>query len=281
MTGGTLHHRLVRSERQAPDRWLFFLHGFLGAGRNWASVARGLVRARPDWGGVLVDLRLHGRSTELPPPHTIRACAQDVRDLVARLAPPEHAVLGHSFGGKVALAAGAAGSGGLRQIWMIDSTPDPGRTSAGATELLELLGRLPASFRSRREAADRIEEAGYDRVVAEWLATNLELCPGGYVWRFKLADLEMLLADFFRADLWPVVTRPPPGVEIVAVRATRDTILSDAATRRIEGLHAAGRPVQLVTLDGGHWLNMENPTGLLRLLRQSLPGGAAGREPGS
>lgn len=280
MSRGSLHHRLVRPGRTTPERWVFFLHGFLGAGRNWASIARGMTRARPDWGGVLVDLRLHGHSSDFPAPHTIRACAADVRDLIARIAPVEHVVLGHSFGGKVALCAGADGGRGLRQVWMIDSTPEPGQTSAGASDLLQSLRRLPGPFRDRQEAADRIQAEGFDRVVAEWVATNLEPRREGYCWRFSLADMESLLADFFRADLWSVLAQPPPQVEIVVVRSARETILSDAAYHRIRDLESTGRPVRLVTLEGGHWLNMENPSGLLRLLRLTLPAPARTGSPG-
>ncbi len=45
-----------------PDRWLGFLHGILGSGANWRTFAKQIVTAKPEWGALLVDLRLHGES---------------------------------------------------------------------------------------------------------------------------------------------------------------------------------------------------------------------------
>lgn len=273
-TGGParlLAHRKIRAPETTPRRWALFLHGFLGAGRNWASIARGLVDARPDWGAVLVDLRLHGDSQGFEPPHTVGTSAADVTSLLLHLGIRESALLGHSFGGKVALASARARPTGLRQVWVIDSTPSPARTRAGADRLLGVLAGLEAPFDDRREVVDAVESAGFHRMIAEWAATNLVRDGGRYRWRIDLGSLELLLEDFYREDLWPVVESPAPGVELVFVRATEGSLLEDAAAERLERLEADGECVRLTDLEGGHWLNMANPEGLIALLARHLP----------
>ncbi|KAG2438466.1 hypothetical protein HXX76_005019 [Chlamydomonas incerta] len=158
----------------SPDRTLFVLHGLLGCGRNWRSWAKRLVEgaaaAAPEAGGpwraLLVDLRCHGASARRPginPPHNMATAAEDVARLVYEQCghQPPAAILGHSMGGKVALAllehtrsrarqaaggqaAGGAGAGsaggrvaGLSSGGPRDSTPRssafaPFTTSAGA-----------------------------------------------------------------------------------------------------------------------------------------------------
>src|SRR5512140_1638579 len=106
MNDPVLHHQVLTAAEAAPGRWLYVLHGIFGAGRNWASIARRLVRERPDWGAVLVDLREHGRSTGFGGPHTVAAAAGDLRRLVETTGLAATGVLGHSFGGKVALRFG-------------------------------------------------------------------------------------------------------------------------------------------------------------------------------
>src|SRR5438876_3303415 len=77
-----LSHSLVASNGRAPEKHLVTLHGAFGAGRNWGAIARRLVEARPEWGVVLTDLRLHGDSQGFSPPHTLDAAAADVDDRV-------------------------------------------------------------------------------------------------------------------------------------------------------------------------------------------------------
>ena len=268
-------YRVVRSEdRGAPPAGrLYLLHGFFGSGRNWSAIARGIVRARPDWEAVLVDLRLHGDSEGAQPPHTVRACGSDVERLAAFLPPSggPSALLGHSFGGKVVLTALEGMRPPCVQGWVVDSTPSAGTTAAGAQSMMRLLARIPGPFESRRDGADAVEQGGFPRFVAEWMATNLIRTGDGFTWRFSMVEMHSLLTDFFRTDLWQPVENPPEGCEIRFVRATRDSILSDSDASRIERLHSEGHAVQLDSLEGGHWLNMDNPDGLIALIRAGLP----------
>jgi pimeloyl-ACP methyl ester carboxylesterase len=252
---------------------LFVLHGFFGSGRNWAGVARGIVRSRPDWEAVLVDLRLHGDSLDAPPPHDLTACALDVARLSASLGPTggPTALLGHSFGGKVALVAADRCDPAPAQAWIVDSTPAPGRTGAGALKMMDLLTRLPARYAERRAGADAIEAAGFPRFVAEWMATNLVRQGDTYAWRFDRPALGRLLEDFFRADLWPIVEEPPDGAELRFLRATRSSILREGDAARIARLESEGASVRLHELEGGHWLNVDNPDGVVELVRKGLP----------
>src|SRR5690349_9404578 len=97
-----LHRELIAQTGAPPARTLLITHGVLGAGGNWRSVARKVTERSPEWGVLLVDLRQHGRSDRGDPPHTIAACAEDLRALFDEY--PIEAIAGHSFGGKVVLA---------------------------------------------------------------------------------------------------------------------------------------------------------------------------------
>ena len=88
----TLHHEIVEARGAGASRRMFLLHGIYGAGRNWGSVARRLVRARPGWAVSLVDLRSQGRSPRLSP-HTMHACASDLLRLEDHLDRPVDAAL--------------------------------------------------------------------------------------------------------------------------------------------------------------------------------------------
>ena len=268
-----LHRELVTAPDGNPGSHLVFLHGIFGSGRNWTTVARRLVRERPEWGALLVDLRQHGSSQGFPPPHTLASAASDVGRLILASERPVRAVLGHSFGGKVALefARGGGAAGVLETLWVVDSTPDSRAPGGSAWEVLEALRGAPGPFESRSDGVATLQAQGVPESVARWLVTNLEERKGGWSWRIDPADMEAMLRDFFRADLWSVVEEPPEELEIRLIKAEESSVLSSAACRRVEEAERSTGRVHLHRVAGGHWVNADNPDALLSLLREKLP----------
>ena len=248
---------------------MLLLHGIYGAGRNWGSVARRLVRARPEWRIVLVDLRSHGRSPRLDP-HTVEACADDLGRLEEHLGRAADAVLGHSFGGKVALLHARRRAVGPGQLWIIDSAPGAGRPGGGAWRMLGVLRRHPGPFGSRAEAVAAVEGEGYSPLVANWMAINAVRSDAGWEWRLDPDEMEAYLRDYFRTGAWDVVESPPSGTTIHFVKALGSSVLAEEDVARIR---EAGRRTGRVVLHeaaGGHWLNTENPEAIHELLAAAL-----------
>lgn len=263
-----LHHETLTSGGPTPAAWLWALHGLFGAGRNWATIVRRVIEHRRDWGGVLIDLREHGRSTGMQEPHTLEATAGDLR----AVEPPATAVLGHSFGGKVALryAATFASSAPLRQVWVIDSTPSPRPAAGEAVRMIQLLRSLPDAFATREAAMAAMTSHGVAEPVAAWMATNLRREGDAWRWRFDLDVIERLLGEFLAADLWPIVENPPGGVELHFVKGTRSPLLDAEACERIEAAGAVTGRVYLHPIDAGHWVHVGNPDALVNLLASRL-----------
>ncbi|MGE5185556.1 MAG: alpha/beta fold hydrolase [Acidobacteriota bacterium] len=256
----------MRSDR-APAHWLVLTHGIYGAGSNWRAIARKLTDRRPEWGVVLADLRQHGRSEMGQPPHTVAACAEDVRALIAELALPVDALAGHSFGGKVMMAARAVVD--VQQTWVLDASPsahpgalaDPGNSVVGVLELME---RLPRSWPRRDDFVAAVVAAGQTLALAQWLAMNVVPdASGAYVLRLDLAALRELLADYYARDLWSSLVDPSRG-DVEIVLATRG-----AAARDYE------RPlpphVHVHRIEAGHWLHIDAPAAVVELLATILP----------
>lgn len=271
-----LHHDVVTGDA-APDGGDTFLvlHGIFGSGRNWASVARRIVTERAAWRGALVDLREHGRSQSFEPPHTVEAAARDLLGLARETELNVRAVVGHSFGGKVALEfvriAWEEGEALPAQIWVVDSTPEASDPGGSAWEMLRHLRQNPGPFPSRQIAVSALEQEGVEPSVAAWMATNLdEGLDGAWRWRIDVDAMEELLRDFFRRDLWDVVEEPPDGIELHLIRATGSTVFDDAALRRVQSAAEAQSRLRLHEIEGGHWLNADNPDAIVDLLVEHL-----------
>jgi esterase len=270
-----LNYQKVTAGEAEPAHWLYVLHGIYGAGRNWASVVRRVVQARPEWGAVLIDLRQHGGSQGFPPPHTVQAAAQDLVELADGIGTPPAAVLGHSFGGKVALLFAALdepAAQSLRQVWVVDSTPAAREPDGSAWSMLNLVRSMPDHFASRDQLIDALVNHGMQRPVAQWMATNLEAADDGtWHWRFDLDALEALLHSFFETDAWDIVESPREGLEVHLLKAVESSVLEGPALEWADAATARGRTF-LHRVAGGHWVNAENPDAVQELLVQKLPG---------
>ena len=265
-----LHVQRIVAEGADPDRWLYLLHGIYGAGRNWNAVSRRIVDARPDWGVLAVDLRGHGRSESGAPPHTLDACVTDLLHLSASGDHPAAAVLGHSFGGKVATLFAAAAE--LGALWIVDSTPSARAPGGSAWDMLQVLEAHPGPFLDREAGIAAVESAGYARPVAMWMGTNLERGgDGAWRWRLDAGQMRELLMDFFETDAWPALeSAASAGTRVHLIRATESSVVTDGDRAALGELAEAGLPVERIDVEGGHWLNADAPDRVAELVAEAL-----------
>jgi esterase len=261
------HSRLADSDD--ASRQLLLLHGIYGRGRNWQAIARAVTRERPEYACWLIDLPHHGDSAAGRHGDTVEGLAADLDDWAAAEGLTPDAILGHSFGGKVALAFAGRRREHPLQLWAIDSTPDTGEPSGSAWDMLRAVRSLPDRFASREDAIDGLVDSGYAAPVAQWMATNLVREDDGFAWRLDFDVMEALLRDFYRADLWPVVEDPAPRHDLHFLKASESSVMSPAAVSRI--LAAPGGRVHLHERPGSHWIHAETPDVVTRLLADHLP----------
>jgi pimeloyl-ACP methyl ester carboxylesterase len=257
------------------------LHGALGAAHNFRSFARRLAAEKPDYRFVLVDLRNHGASQGASPPHTIEACVHDLFELAAELGVTPRAVIGHSFGGKVALTYSRSVARGsaptelaqsLSQVWALDSDPGTQRPDP-SHEVLRVLRALRTEsgpFESRGAAIAGLARHGLSSGLSNWLATNLDRRDEGYVWRLDVSAIEELMADYFTEDLWPYLeaARGVPHHHLVV--ADRSDRWTGTMRERAAQLPREASVTVHELADSGHWVHVDNPDGLLRIFAAHL-----------
>ncbi|QIT53785.1 alpha/beta fold hydrolase [Aquisalimonas sp. 2447] len=239
------------------------LHGLFGSGTNWNRIARDLAS---DHLVVTMDLPNHGQS-----PHVEHMHYPDMASAVAATMDqhgiPPATVVGHSMGGKVAMALALTDSDYVRRLLVADIAP-MAYGDHGHGRLLRALQRMdPQRLGSRGAAsealADDIPEAG----LRQFLLTNLEAANGGFRWRIPLATLESnlpVIADFPEFDTnyaGPSLFLHGEKSDYVPESAHAD-IRSLFPEARIEALPGAG-----------HWLHAEQPDAFTRRLRAFLADG--------
>lgn len=268
----------------APAHTGLLLHGILGSARNLRTIATQLSARLPRWQWLLVDLRNHGDSSSAPPPHTVHACVSDLAALCDHLGLQPAAAIGHSFGGKIALElaspTAAAAWPQLKQVWALDTQPhltaaeDRALSTTGngaAAQVIAALRECPGPFASRSGMADQLLALGLAPGVAQWMTTNLAQHPDGLHWRFDLPAVEQMLLSYFETDSWPILAASAPGVDLHLLRAGREPRWTPQLVEQLDKLSARQPRLHVHVLpNSGHWVHVDDPTGLLNLLTANL-----------
>src|SRR5687768_16228450 len=79
---------------------LIFLHGLMGYGANWKSIAR---HFESRYQILLFDQRGHGRSFQPEKGYKVRDYSQDLQLITQELGWSSFVLVGHSMGGRVAV----------------------------------------------------------------------------------------------------------------------------------------------------------------------------------
>lgn len=266
-----LAHEILQS-RADPSKTALMLHGILGSKRNLTSFAWRIVKAHPDWRIVLVDLRNHGASSGFSGPHTLGACAQDVMHLGQTLALRFDSIIGHSFGGKVALACAEIAR--PKQVWVLDTnpgkTPLEHRGHTSVIGVMHALRQIALPLATRKDVVEELVAHGISRPVALWMTTNVKEIPGGLGWNFDLDVIEEMLASYAQTSFWPQLNEASGQIRYDFVRALSENRFSSEEL----DLFAQASKQGLVHLHGlensGHWVHIDNPDGLLDIMSPSF-----------
>lgn len=245
-----------------------FLHGLFGQGKNWTMFAKALAtEARV----TLVDLPNHGRSG-----WTETFSYPDMADQVAELMqadvgqgePAEaYAVVGHSMGGKVAMALALRHPGQVSGLAVVDVSPVATTQVSGFADYVRGMRALDLTSLVDRVAADaQLRPYVASPTIRGFLLQNLRREPGTG-WRWQM-NLELLGSHLDDVGNWPAMPGSTfPGSTLWLAGADSTYVRRDYAP----AMRALFPRVQLVTVKGaGHWVHTDQPEVFLAAIRRLL-----------
>lgn len=252
---------LYSTELGTSGERIAFCHGLFGQGRNWMTIAKALV---DQFRVTLVDLPNHGRSAWTDQV-SYAQMADAVGDLLGGEGEPL-TLVGHSMGGKVAMALALQRPELVQRVCVIDIAPVRyQRLSSFANYVRGMraldLGHLPDRAMAEKQLQRYVPEA----VVRGFLLQNLRRDGHGWRWQMNLDLLGNHLDDL--AD-WPDLHADPyPGPALWLAGARSDYITSDYAPAMRDFFPR----VRLVTVkQAGHWVHSERPDVVVATLRKFM-----------
>lgn len=219
---------------------LLIAHGLFGSARNWGAIAKRLASGRE----VRVpDLRNHGSSPWEP--------RHGYADLAADLAPLAGGdVLGHSMGGKAAMALALTRPGAVRRLVVADIAPVT--YSHSQTPLIHAMRDIDLSrVETRADAERQLAATVADQGVRAFLLQSLDV--KGRRWKLNLDVLEVEMEKIIG---WEEIESVFEGPVLFLSAANSDYVRREHRDK-IRALFPAAK---FASIPGaGHWLHAEKP----------------------
>ena len=237
------------------------LHGLFGAGRNWTQFAEALAE---DHRVYLPDARNHGASPWAESMSYVEMAA-DVRTLIEREQLRRPFVIGHSMGGKTAMALALSHPEAVAGIAVIDIAPesyaDQFSSYVSAMRSLDVAGAA-----SRREIRQALADSLSAEAPVDFLMQNLRRQNDRFDWRLNLLATGLCMRELcdFPEALRSARSDTPAlflhGAESDYVRPSSHA-----------GIRALFPHAQIDAIAGaGHWVHADQPAALSCGLRDWL-----------
>jgi esterase len=240
---------------------LLILHGLFGSGGNWRSVARALSATQRV---LCVDLRNHGASPWADS-MTYAEMAADVLRVIEREGLEQPTVMGHSMGGKAAMALALLHPQSVSRLILVDIAPVAyaDRLSPFA-EAMRSIDMLAAG--SRSEIQQRLASAVPEPSVVPFLMQNLVSRKAHFEWRINLAGIAASIHQLsdFPGELRGLRFEGPVNV----IAGARSDYVEHRGGRDFQPMFPKAR-IDVID-SAGHWVHADEPQRFLALLHGML-----------
>jgi len=238
---------------------LVILHGLFGSSDNWRGLAKKLATQAQV---ITVDLRNHGRS-----PHsseqTYALMVEDLAELFERLTLDKVDIIGHSMGGKVAIAFSQRYPQWLRKLVVVDIAPRQ-YDDEHSVIFKNLLALDLSLYANRNEVDNALKNTLPNKAVRQFLLMNLTLNDEQLSWRINL----QALYDNYSQLLKAVCDGNTIMIPSCFIRGGQSDYIRD----KDENLIRTCFPnVELATIEqAGHWVHADAPQQFLTKITEFL-----------
>jgi esterase len=237
--------RILTEGDESAQPPILIAHGLFGSARNWGVIAKRLSDTRRV---ITVDMRNHGESAWIDG-HSYPDLAEDLAEVIAAHGGQAD-VLGHSMGGKAAMALSLLQSSVVRRLIVADIAPVAyGHTQQHLIDAMRAidLSRVETRGDADRQLAARVEAAG----VRAFLLQSLDV--KAKKWRLNLDVLERFMPEVLG---WPDLSGRYEGPALFLSGAASDYVKPEHRP----AIKALFPNAKFAKIPGaGHWLHADRP----------------------
>lgn len=251
-----LNYQIHQPENNSPAHSpIVLIHGLFGDLNNLGVLARDL---RQDNTVIQVDVRNHGHSPHSESMH-YSEMANDIFTLLDELKISNVIVIGHSMGGKIAMAMTALAPERIERIVVIDMAPVAYTENHHDNVFAALEAVAQAGVSSRQEAANIMRSYIKEEGVIQFLLKSFK--QGN--WLFNLAAIKAAYPSIIGWQDIPAWPHP-----ILFIRGALSPYLIDQYRDNIA--HQFPLATGFVVANTGHWVHSEKPDAVIKAIRRFL-----------
>lgn len=250
----------LNSKIQGEGQPLLLIHGLFGHLSNLNQLANAFINSHKV---IQIDLPNHGLSSRLE----ILDYAL-LADSIARFLKVQDIenidVIGHSFGGKIAMALALKYPKLIKRLVVLDIAPISYEKDRHQNVFAALNATIKAKVKNRTEADQILSLYIQDASVRQFLLTSFSKDQNGELnWRFAV---ELLEKNYPAIADWPL--KGQFLHETLFIKGEQSDYIQKAHWQIIISFFPKAK-IHLIS-HAGHWLHAEKPTSVIRAIRRFL-----------
>ena len=184
------------------------------------------------------------------------AQAEALASFISGHVPDNPIIIGHSMGGKVAMALALEGGAPLAGLVVVDiapvTYPHSHQSLVGSMNALDL-----TAVHTRRDAERELEPDIPDKTLRQFLLQNLRCVEGGLRWRINLDVIHRQMNALTGFDIAPGCSNIPA----LFIYGSQSDYVTPQITPQIMDRFPNARLHAIQ--EAGHWLHAEKPNALI------------------
>jgi pimeloyl-ACP methyl ester carboxylesterase len=231
---------------------LVFLHYFGGSGHTWQAI---IDRLKDQYRCIAIDMLGFGKSPAPEKPSVVADNSSAVLELLKTLSLDHFTLIGHSMGGKVAIAVAAQRPAGLQNIVLLAPSPPCPEPMTYQARV-----KLDKAWQNQARLSAHIKSLLVNVIPQAWLQQTIadNMAAANFAWQgwLYIGSKEDISGQMRNID-----------VPITVISASEDKGMSTDFLREEFGKYFASTIIIEVE-NSGHLLPLEKPDEVAKIIQQ-------------